>query len=85
MILIAYHKAPVGRAADLPELLFGGETLALVAEFCKSYDKIINFTGTLLASSPVGSRNKKFQTSSTLYLKISKMQYDHMKMEISKV
>lgn len=39
-LLIAYHKAPAGRAADLPGLLFGGEPLALVAEFCKAYDKI---------------------------------------------
>lgn len=58
-LLIAYHKAPAGRAADLPGLLFGGEPLALVAEFCKAHDKIkisdIQYgkTGTLLASFPV--------------------------------
>lgn len=33
-LLTAYHKAPAGRAADLPELLFGGEPLTLGTEFC---------------------------------------------------
>lgn len=41
-LLIAYHKAPAGRAADLPELLFGGELepLTLGAEFCMADDNI---------------------------------------------
>lgn len=70
-LLIAYHKAPAGRAADLPGLLFGGEPLALVAEFCKAYDKIKNFrysvckTGTLLVSIPVRIKNLRLQQFST--------------------
>lgn len=62
-LLIAYHKAPAGRAVDLPALLFGGEPLALVAELCKAYDKIIHFRHAIMkdghTSGIISSRNKK--------------------------
>ena len=32
---IIYQEAAAGRALDLPELLFGGEPLAMLTEFCR--------------------------------------------------